>query len=192
MRDPSPGGRRSRLFRSEPRAEVDDELRFHLEERVREYEARGMDPAAARAAALERFGDLDGVRGECTELLAADRRAEARRDWLDDLRQDLRYGVRSATRAPLFTLLAVLTLALGIGATTAIFSVVHGVLLRPLPYREAERLVTVSHFYPSLDNLEAGVSAPGPARITSGSAPGRRRSLPAPPRTTSVPWSPWT
>jgi predicted permease len=74
---------------------------------------------------------------------------------------DIRHALRALRRAPGFAALVIATLALGIGATTAIFSVVHGVLLRPLPYREAERLVTVSHFYPSLDNLEAGVSAPG-------------------------------
>jgi predicted permease len=162
MREPSPGGRRSRLFRSEPRAEVEDELAFHLEERVREYVARGMDPEAARAAALERFGDLDGVRGECTELLAADRRAEARRDWLDDLRQDLRFGVRSALRAPLFSLLAVLTLALGIGANAAVFGVVKSVLLDALPYDDAGRLVRVYAVFEKSDVDRSSVS-PGAA-----------------------------
>ncbi|HEX7239235.1 MAG TPA: ABC transporter permease, partial [Longimicrobiaceae bacterium] len=142
-RDPTPGGRRGPLFDAEPRAEVADELAFHLEQRVRDYVAQGMDEAAARAAALERFGDVDTVRDECAELLAADRRAVARRDWLDDLRQDLRFGVRSALRAPLFSLLAVLTLALGIGANAAVFGVAKSVLLDSLPYAEAGRLVRV-------------------------------------------------
>src|SRR5919197_1490167 len=123
MRDIFSRRRIRRPFETAPQAEVDDELAFHLEQRVRDYVARGMDPAAARAAALERFGDLGGVRSECTQLLEADRRAEARRDWLDDLRQDLRFGVRSALRAPMFSLLAVLTLALGIGANAAVFGV---------------------------------------------------------------------
>jgi predicted permease len=127
----------------EPRVEVDDELAFHLEQRIRDYVARGMDPAAARAAALERLGDLAGVRKQCTELLAADRRAEHRRDWLGDLRQDLRFGVRSALRAPLFSLLAIGTLALGIGANAAIFGVVKSVLLDALPFAEPNRLVRV-------------------------------------------------
>ncbi|MBV9772512.1 MAG: ABC transporter permease [Gemmatimonadetes bacterium] len=143
MSNSSPGGRRSRLFRGEPKAEVADELAFHLEERVREYVARGMDPDAARAAALERFGNLEGVREECAQMLHEDRRAEARRDWLDDLRQDLRFGVRSALRAPVFSLLAVLTLALGIGANAAVFGVVKSVLLDSLPYADAGRLVRV-------------------------------------------------
>jgi predicted permease len=126
-----------------PHVDVDAELSFHLEERIREYVARGMDPEAARAAALARFGDLPRVRDECTELLEGDRRAEARRDWLDDLRQDVRYGVRAALRAPLFSLLAVATLALGIGANAAVFRVVKSVLLDALPYADADRLVRI-------------------------------------------------
>ena len=132
-----------RPFEREPGSEVADELAFHLEERVRDYVARGMDPVAARAKALERFGDLTGVRTECTQLLEEDRRAADRRDWLDDLRQDLRYGVRSALRTPLFSLLAVATLALGIGANAAVFGVVKSVLLDALPYHDADRLVRV-------------------------------------------------
>ena len=133
----------NRPFEPKPGTEVDHELAFHLEERVRDYIARGMDPVAARVAALERFGDFTGVRSECTQLLEEDRRAERRRDWLDDLRQDVRYGVRAALRAPLFSLLAVVTLALGIGANAAVFGVVKSVLLDALPYSDADRLVRV-------------------------------------------------
>lgn len=140
----SPFSRRPRLpFEREPQSEVNDELAFHLEQRVRDYVARGMSPEAARAAALERFGDVAGVRSECTELLEEERRVAGRRDWLEALRQDVRYGVRAALRAPLFTLSAVVTLALGIGANAAVFGVVKSALLDALPYREADRLVRV-------------------------------------------------
>ena len=141
-RDPA-WRRYARLLRADSAADVDDELAFHLEQRARDYVARGMDPAAARAAALERFGDWEGVHRECERLAEEDRRAERRRDWLGDLAQDVRFAARAMRRAPLFTILAVLTLALGIGANAAVFGVVKSVLLDALPYGDADRLVRV-------------------------------------------------
>jgi len=132
-----------RPFESAPQTEVGDELAFHLEQRVRDYVSRGMDPSTARATALERFGNVTSVQRECAEMLEDERRADARRDWFEDLRQDLQFGLRSAARAKLFTALAVLTLALGIGANAAVFGVVKSVLLDALPYREPQRLVRV-------------------------------------------------
>jgi putative ABC transport system permease protein len=135
--------REFRIFPPRPDAEVDDELAFHLEQRVRDYVARGMDPESARAAAIARLGDLTTVRQECTEMLEDDRRTARRHDWFEDLRQDLRFGIRAAARAPLFSLLAITTLALGIGANAAVFGVVKSVLLDALPYADADRLVRV-------------------------------------------------
>jgi predicted permease len=123
--------------------EVADELSFHIEERVREYVSAGMDEESARERARTRMGDLHAVQRECASLLSAERRAARRRDLLSDVVQDLRYAVRSGRRAPLFTVLAVVILAIGIGANTAVFSVLHAVLVEPLPYAGEGELVRV-------------------------------------------------
>ena len=143
MSDRFERGRGVPFVPQKPQKEVDDELGFHLERRIQDNISRGMSPEAARRAALERFGDVDGVRQECAQLLAADRKAEARRDWLDDLRQDVRFAARAAFRAPVFSLLAIVTLALGIGANAAVFGVVKSVLLNALPYSDSGRLLRI-------------------------------------------------
>src|SRR5262245_34198929 len=93
-----------------PEKEVDSELRFHLEKRIQANIAAGMSPEHARHAAMERFGDVDGVRDECARILAEERKTDARREWFEDLGQDLRFAARAALRAPVFTALAVVTL----------------------------------------------------------------------------------
>ena len=142
-----------------PQAEVDSELRFHLDERIRANIAAGMNPDDARRAAEERFGDVAGVRDECARLLTEERLTRSRRDWFDDLRQDLRFAMRSTAGAPMFTILAVLTLALGIGANAAMFGVVKSVLLNSLPYTDAGRLTRVYTPIKALGERVGAISA---------------------------------
>ncbi len=121
--------------------EVEEELAFHLAMRVRDLVAEGMSEEEARAEALRRFGDLSAVRASCRRLGEERERGRRRLEFLAELRQDLVFGWRQLRRSPGFTAVATVTLALGIGATTAVFGVVDAVLLRPLPFPAAERLV---------------------------------------------------
>jgi putative ABC transport system permease protein len=121
--------------------EVDAEFDFHVEMRTREYIARGMDPDAARRAAVARFGDIAGVNAECRSIGTQTERHMVTTEYLAELNHDVRFAVRQLIKAPAFTIVAVLTLALGVGATTAIFSAVEAVVLRPFPYPSSDRLV---------------------------------------------------
>jgi predicted permease len=155
-----------RLFGPDPGGDVEDELSFHIEMRMRDLIRRGESPARARELALLRFGDYETSRTECVAIDERRTRQMARAELFTELRQDLAYAARTLRRAPSFTIVAVASLALGIGATSAIFSVVHGVLLESLPYAAAARLYEVRSLYP--DGTEYSLSAPDFMSIREG------------------------
>lgn len=127
------GSVKSLFARRKMESELDEELRFHVERETEKNLRRGMSPEAARTEALRQFGGVEKTKEEVRE---ADRAV-----LLETILQDVRYGARSLRRNPGYAAAAILTLALGIGANTAIFSVVHGVLLQSLPYGGGDRLV---------------------------------------------------
>jgi predicted permease len=123
--------------------DVNDEIAFHLDQAARELMADGMEPQAARDEALRRFGEVERVRRTCREIGRQRHRGRRRTEVFSELWQDTVFAVRQLRKAPAFTLIAVFTLALGIGATTAIFSLLDAVVLRPLPFDHPERIVTL-------------------------------------------------
>ncbi len=139
-----------RMFRLQPRtaariqSDADDELTAFFDARVDDLVAHGMSTADARAEAIHWLGDGKAIEDTRTHLRRSVERREGRlqlREWIDEMRQDFRFAARQLARAPGFTIVAILTLGLGIGSTSAIFSVVYSVLLRPLPFAHVDRLL---------------------------------------------------
>ena len=134
---------RSWLWRVPLEDEFDEEIALHLEMRTRELMERGMDPAAARVEATRRLGDVRRLKRTCVDLGRKRDREMQLTLWLEELRDDIRFAFRQLGAAPAFAVVAALTLALGIGANSAIFALVDATLLRPLPYGDADQLVTI-------------------------------------------------
>ena len=141
--------------------EVDDEIAFHLRMREDALRRQGMSEEEASLRARQRFGDADAIRQQCSEIDEERVRAVRRTEFVDELKQDLRYAVRMLARRKGFTAVIILTLAIGIGATAAMFAAVHGVLLRPLPYHDVDRVITVWQY----DRKEAAQKDVAPANF---------------------------
>jgi putative ABC transport system permease protein len=149
-----------RRRRAQLQADVDEELRVHLEMRTDELVRQGMSREAAAGEARRQFGDLDYTRRYCLEQGTRKETRMSRRLDFSELHQDLRYSVRAFARKPGFALVAILTLALGIGANTAIFSLINGVLMRPVATPNPERLVVIREDLPGLNLLDTPLSPP--------------------------------
>ncbi|HEY7395699.1 MAG TPA: ABC transporter permease, partial [Gemmatimonadaceae bacterium] len=124
--------------------DLDEEIRFHITSHIDRLRAEGMSEDAAMKAALQRFGDRDDLRVYCSALAARREPGRRLRRWFDELAQDLRFASRQIRRAPGFAATAVLILAIGIGATTGVYSIVHHLLIDPLPYPDGNRMVTLN------------------------------------------------
>lgn len=151
---------RSLIWRTPVAEEVDADLDFHLEMSARELMEEGLNQAEAEARARARFGDVERIKRECVEIAERRERMMRMEEWASDWRQDLRVAWRQLTSRPGFTLALVITLGLGIGANTTVFSAVDSVLFRRLPYSDPGSLVTVWQTEPER-GIEKEAVSPG-------------------------------
>src|SRR5947207_4665237 len=136
-----------RFVRPNPTGDVNTEIDFHLQSIVDELVAGGMSRAAAMDAAQRKFGDVSAISTTLYQLSQERERRMQWKEWADGARHDVVFGLRQLRKSPGFTFVTLLTLALGIGANSAIFSVFHAVLLRPLSYTNADRIMSLAEKY---------------------------------------------
>ena len=143
------------FFKPKAGTRVDDELAFHIEMHTRDLIARGMDPVQARREAVASLGDVQQVASECRVIDHDIDRTERRTQYFSELIQDAHFAVRMLIRRRAFAAIAIVTLTIGIGSATAIYSIVDGVMLKPLPFSEPDRIGAVWITQPSLEKNPA-------------------------------------
>ena len=162
---------RSLFRRNDVERDLDDEIRYHLEQQVDELTAMGVDRDEAMRQVRKRFGGIEIAKERCRDARGV--------SGVENLLRDVRYAVRVLLRQPAFAMIAILTLALGIGANTAVFSLVDGILFAPLPYAAPEQLVSVKASYPNgafaamreeIRSLDVAAFAEGKSLTLSGAA----------------------
>lgn len=140
------------------RQAIDDELAFHIAEKTDALVEQGWASDQARAEAERIFGDTEAIRSTCRDIGRRHERARRRRSFLDESYQDLTFGLRQLRRSPGTTVAAILSLVLGVGAATSLFTVAHATLIQPLPFRDADRLARLWSRNAEVDDMQA--SAP--------------------------------
>src|SRR4030095_14257573 len=143
---------RALLCKSEMERELDEELRHHIERQAEQNVRLGMTPEEARYAAQKAFGGVEQAKDQSRDARGV--------RWIEEFLQDIRFGARMLLNKPGFTLIAVITLALGVGANSVIFSFFNGILLRPLPFQKPERLVLLDEIATNRGGASLGVSWP--------------------------------
>src|SRR5687768_14547433 len=149
-----------RFMQPDAAADLDDEIAFHLAARIDEMVAAGMPRDEAEAAARRRLGDLTHFRAQTLQVDHQWEREKTMLERFGNLRSDVTFALRQLRRAPALAIATILCFALGIGANSAIFSIVNGVLIRPLPYRDADRIVAINEGLPKMyAGFGRGISA---------------------------------
>jgi putative ABC transport system permease protein len=140
---PTPGWRPATRRPTSPRTEIEDEIRFHIEGRIEEFVRQGLPERDARARARDLFGDVTSIKASMRRETQRSQSSKARSYPMQQISRDIHYALRALVKHPAYTIAVVATLTLAIGATTAVFSVVRGVLLRPLPIPDPQQVVRI-------------------------------------------------